>query len=164
MMLWDDHSWCSWETTKTLSLWTICDSGRLEAHEEEPHPHHFCMLSNILQAAVLCQMIKQESDACRSKLILSKRSQKTSAQIKAQAEALRSPSEKAKQLGKKEKRGSVLSCLIIHFRQFTTNYLPFSSICPSDDRKANVWQDHSWVGKLELNVWQAAWVSPTCDN
>lgn len=52
--------------------------------------------------------------------------------------------------GKREKRGSVLSCLIIHFRQLATNYLPFSSICPSHDRKANVWQAHRWVGNSSL--------------
>ena len=53
-------------------------------------------------------------------------------------------------VGKKEKRGSVLSCLIIHFRQLATNYLPFSSICPSRDRKANVWQAHRWVENSSL--------------
>lgn len=52
--------------------------------------------------------------------------------------------------GKREKKGSVLSRLIIHFRQLATNYLPFSSICPSHDRKANVWQAHRWVGNSSL--------------
>lgn len=90
-------------------------------------------------------MGKQKSDACWSKLILSERAQKTLAQIKAHAKALRSPTEKAERRGKGEKRGSVLSRLIIHFRQLATNYLPFSSICPSHDRKANVWQAHRWL-------------------
>lgn len=98
----------------------------------------------------LCQTRKQKSDACWSKLILSERAQKTLAQIKAHAKALRSPSEKAERRGKGEKRGSVLSRLIIHFRQLATNYLPFSSICPSHDRKANVWQAHRWVGNSSL--------------
>lgn len=93
---------------------------------------------------------KKKSDACWSKLILSERAQKTLAQIKAHAKALRSPSEKAERRGKREKRGSVLSRLIIHFRQLATNYLPFSSICPSHDRKANVWQAHRWVGNSSL--------------
>lgn len=108
-----------------------------------------CYRSNC-KKAVLCQMGKQKSDACWSKLILSERAQKTLAQIKAHAKALRSPSEKAERRGKGEKGGSVLSRLIIHFRQLATNYLPFSSICPSHDRKANVWQAHRWVGNSGL--------------
>lgn len=51
---------------------------------------------------------------------------------------------------RREGGGGVLSRLIIHFRQLTTNYLPFSSICPSHDRKANVWQAHLWVGNSSL--------------
>lgn len=118
--------------------------------KDEQHLLQLCMLSNVLQTAALCQARKQKSDACWSKLILSERAQKTLAQIKAHAKALRSPSEKAKRQGKREKRGSVLSRLIIHFRQLATNYLPFSSICPSHDRKANVWQAHRWVGNSSL--------------
>lgn len=146
----DNHSLCSSETTKTVPLeesW-VGEAGRKK--EEEQHLLQFCMLSNVLQTAALCQARKQKSDECWSKLILSERAQKTLAQIKAHAKMLRSCSEKAAWWGKKEKRGSVLSCLIIHFRQLTTNYLPFSSICPSHDRKANVWRAHRWVGNSSL--------------
>lgn len=118
--------------------------------EEEQHLLQFCILSNTLKTAALCQTNKQKSDACWSKLIRSEGAQKTLALIKAHCKVLRSPSEKAEQEGKREKRGSVLSRLIIHFRQLTTNYLPFSSICPSHDRKANVWQAHRWVGNSNL--------------
>lgn len=71
------------------------------------------------------------------------------------------PVERQRRGGGKKESGSVLSSLIIHFRQLATNYLPFSSICPSHDRKANVWQAHRWVGNwslmygklAEFNVW-----------
>lgn len=92
----------------------------------------------------------KEKERCRSKLILSEMAQETLAQIKAHDKALRSPFGKAETWRRKKKCGSVLSRLIIHFRQLATNYLPFSSICPSHDRKANVWQAHRWVGNWSL--------------
>ena len=49
-----------------------------------------------------------------------------------------------------EGEGTVLSRLITHFRQLATNYLPLSSICPSSDRRANVWRNHHWFGILSL--------------
>lgn len=56
--------------------------------------------------------------------------------------------EGARARGGEKKRGCVLSRLIIHFRQLATNYLPLSSICPSHDREANVWQSRRNVGSL----------------
>ena len=89
------------------------ETGKLEEKKDgEQHLLRFCTLSNaIANGHAVPRRESKKSDACWSKLIRSERAQKTLAQIKAHAKALRSPSEKAERRGEREKRGGV-SCLV----------------------------------------------------
>lgn len=77
MMLKGDHSFRDYKDI--VSLKESWAGGKLEAKDSEEHYLlQICMLSNVLQTAMMCQMRKQQkSDACWNKLILSKRAQKT---------------------------------------------------------------------------------------